>query len=192
MARMESKSSTRERLVEVTRGMIDDGGVGAVSMRDLGVAMGLSRTAVYRHFSSKEDLFAAIATEDFERLAGKLAALQEEHDEARQAARAVLHAFYDFAVHHNERFRLMFGTAWEQDRQALQSAARRLFSVVYHCMEQMACSSNSRRAARELTAMSAAFVTGLVELGRAGHLEAEKGFGDPPALLDAFLEVISA
>lgn len=190
---MVNTGGTRRRLIDVSRRMIDADGVDAVSMRELGTAMGLSRSAVYRHFDNKDDLLAAIATEDFTWLTDALTALQHESTEPRQLVRKVLGAFYDFAVDHHERFGLMFIRRWEpQGYEALHTAARELFAVVYRTMEQ-ACGLPPRgRSPRQLTAMSAAFVTGLAELNRAGHLAPEKGFDDPSGLIDAFFDAISA
>ena len=60
-----SSNDTKQRLINVTRQMIDANGIDSVNMRDLGEKMNLSRSAVYVYFKNKEDLLAAIATEDF-------------------------------------------------------------------------------------------------------------------------------
>lgn len=185
---MEESGGTRRRLIDVTRGMIDADGVGAVSMRHLGAAMGLSRGAVYRHFGSKDDLLAAIATEDFTWLTNSLAALEEKARDPRRLAREMLSTFYDFATQHHERFRLMFIMPWARDREALHAAARALFAQVYRTVERAVAQSALNRSPRELTAMSAAFVTGLAELVRAGHVEQEKGFDDSYGLIEAFVD----
>ncbi len=40
--------------------------------------------------------------------------------------------------------------------------------------------------------MGSAFIVGLVELNSAGHLESEKGFDDPTALINSFYDLIFA
>lgn len=179
---MESTSGTRQRLIEVTRRVIDSGGIDSVSMRDLGKEMGLSRSAVYRHFDNKDDLLVAVATEDFGALVDVLAALQQEVHAPRELVHEILHTVYEFAMHSHERFSLTFIRHWElANHENLHNAARELFAVIYRSIEQASDrASLPGRSPRQLTAMSAAFVTGLVELNRAGHLEPEKGFDDPP------------
>jgi AcrR family transcriptional regulator len=52
---------TAERIVEESLRLLDTGGVAGFSMPKLGRALGADPTAVYRHFSSKDDLVLAIA-----------------------------------------------------------------------------------------------------------------------------------
>lgn len=191
---MESTGGTRQRLIAVTRGMIDAAGVDSVSMRDLGRAMGLSRTAVYRHFADKDTLLAAVATEDFRALSDSLAGLRNGIDDPRELVHEILHRFYDFGMASHERFGLMFFRHWEREvHEDLDGAARELFAVIHRAIEQAHGQGvPGGRSPRQLTAMSAAFVTGLVEFNRAGHVEPEKGFGDPSGLIDAFFDAISA
>ncbi|WP_238917912.1 TetR/AcrR family transcriptional regulator [Clostridium sp. YIM B02555] len=65
---MKNGNDTKQKLIDVTRQMIDKSGINSVNMRDLGKEMNLSRGAVYVYFKNKEDLLAAIVTEDFEML----------------------------------------------------------------------------------------------------------------------------
>jgi AcrR family transcriptional regulator len=51
---------SREEYVTAAISLADELGLGAVTLRALGQAMGVSTTAVYRYFMSKEDLFAAM------------------------------------------------------------------------------------------------------------------------------------
>jgi AcrR family transcriptional regulator len=52
---------TAERIVEESLRLLDTGGVAGFSMPKLGRALGADPTAVYRHFTSKDDLVLAIA-----------------------------------------------------------------------------------------------------------------------------------
>ena len=45
----------------------DEGGAHAVGLREAARRIGVSATAAYRHFSSKEDLLASVAAEGFQR-----------------------------------------------------------------------------------------------------------------------------
>lgn len=52
---------TRERIVEVSLGLVDHEGVDAITIRRLADALGVSPMALYNHVSSKRDLLRAIA-----------------------------------------------------------------------------------------------------------------------------------
>ena len=191
---MENSKNTRQRLIDATRDMIDRDGVDAVSMRELGRAMGLSRTAVYRHFTSKEDLLAAVATGDFLTLVDDLGAHSPGHADPQRRVREILQHFYQFAMASNERFTLMFIRPWNREGYPqLHESAQALFALIYSAVQQVHGQGPSIGSSpRQVTAMCAAFVTGLVQLNRAGHLEPEKGLDDPAGLIDAFLEALTA
>ena len=55
---------SRSLLQEALR-TIEKGGVAALTLRSVGETLGVSRTALYRHFSDKSALLAAVATEGF-------------------------------------------------------------------------------------------------------------------------------
>jgi AcrR family transcriptional regulator len=60
-------------LVETAVQVIRDEGVQALTLRDVGSRLGVSRTALYRHFDGKEALLARVAAEGFKRFHGALA-----------------------------------------------------------------------------------------------------------------------
>ena len=55
-------------LVQEALRTIEKGGVGALTLRAVGTKLGVSRTALYRHFADKSALLAAVATEGFRTL----------------------------------------------------------------------------------------------------------------------------
>jgi AcrR family transcriptional regulator len=58
---------SRSLLQEALR-TIEKGGVAALTLRAVGEKLGVSRTALYRHFADKSALLAAVATEGFRTL----------------------------------------------------------------------------------------------------------------------------
>ncbi|MFC9789725.1 TetR/AcrR family transcriptional regulator [Rhodococcus sp. NPDC127528] len=60
--------SRREQLLEVGTRLFDEYGYQSVTMSDIGKAAGIVASAVYRHYSAKEDLLVAAATRGRERL----------------------------------------------------------------------------------------------------------------------------
>ena len=51
---------TRERLLAGAQGLIEEGGYGAASVLAIADRAGVAAGTLYRHFSSKEELFASL------------------------------------------------------------------------------------------------------------------------------------
>ena len=92
-------------LLAAARQILDENGLQAVGLRETARRVGVSATAAYRHFTSKEDLLASVAAEGFHELA---AAMQNATRGANPLTRAGL-AYIEFADQNRGLFRLMFG-----------------------------------------------------------------------------------
>ena len=99
----------RNALVEQALRTIDALGVEGLTLRGVGEALGVSRTALYRHFSDKQALVAAVARDGFR--AFRLALLEAwERDGRGQAGfEAMGEAYLRFAIDHPSHYRVMFG-----------------------------------------------------------------------------------
>jgi AcrR family transcriptional regulator len=64
--------STRERIVEHARDLYVEGGMAALSMRKVADRVGVSATALYRHFDRKETLLMEVCRTGFERFTSYL------------------------------------------------------------------------------------------------------------------------
>ena len=92
-------------LLAAARQILDENGLQAVGLRETARRVGVSATAAYRHFTSKEDLLASVAAEGFRDLA---AAMESATRGANPLTRAGL-AYIEFAHQNRGLFRLMFG-----------------------------------------------------------------------------------
>jgi len=63
----------REALIEVAQRFIAERGLGGFTLADAAKLVGVSPTALYRHFRGREDLVAEVAGRGFDRLAERLA-----------------------------------------------------------------------------------------------------------------------
>jgi AcrR family transcriptional regulator len=124
---MNSTRSYRHRnlsgaLVAAARQILDEDGLQAVGLREIARRVGVSSTATYRNFTSKDDLLASVAAEGFRELA---AAMKSATRGASPFTRAGL-AYIDFACQNPGVFRLMFGPVLSQRAKypALQAATR--------------------------------------------------------------------
>lgn len=98
------------------RGLLDEAlatiraeGVDALTLREIGARLGVSRTALYRHFADKRALLAAVAAEGFLTLRQQLVTAWEEGDRGRAAFEAMGVAYVRFAVANPSHYRVMFG-----------------------------------------------------------------------------------
>src|SRR5215471_20010799 len=52
---------TRDRVLRAAISLVDEGGIGSLSMRKLGQALGVEAMSLYNHVASKDDLLDGIA-----------------------------------------------------------------------------------------------------------------------------------
>jgi AcrR family transcriptional regulator len=101
----------RAALIETGLRLLAERDADAVSLREMAREVGVSATAVYRHFPDKAALMAALAREGLERLA------QAQHAASRQAGggsagfAATGRAYVRFALANPALFRLIFSAS---------------------------------------------------------------------------------
>jgi len=96
----------RALLQEAVR-VIQAHGVEMLTLRAVGQRLGVSRTALYRHFSDKAALLAAVGREGFRTL--RLELLQAWGTGGLAEFQAMGSAYVRFAVDHPSHYRVMFG-----------------------------------------------------------------------------------
>ena len=89
--------------------VIQSEGVNALTLRGVGERLGVSRTALYRHFADKQALLAAVAAEGFRTLRLSLLDAWETGGHGRTGFDAMGVAYVQFAVSHPSHYRVMFG-----------------------------------------------------------------------------------
>jgi AcrR family transcriptional regulator len=92
-------------LISAARQILDESGFEAVGLRETARRVGVSATAAYRHFASKEELLSSVAAEGFRELGD---AMERGSRGATPLTRAGL-AYVEFAQKNRGLFRLMFG-----------------------------------------------------------------------------------
>ena len=99
----------RRALLDQALRTITQDGVGALTLREIGLALGVSRTALYRHFADKQALLAAVATEGFRMLRERLVAAWESGGGGLEGFDAQGIAYVRFAIDNPPHYRVMFG-----------------------------------------------------------------------------------
>jgi len=85
-------------IVDATRTLFDERGMQEVPIDDIARAVGLSRALIYRHFSSKEELFILTVTRYLAELAGRLDEAAAASEDPVERLEAVTGSFADFAL----------------------------------------------------------------------------------------------
>ena len=99
----------RRALLDEALATIRAEGVDGLTLREIGARLGVSRTALYRHFADKGALLTAVATEGFRTLREQLVAAWDEGGGGRAAFESMGVAYVRFAVANPSHYRVMFG-----------------------------------------------------------------------------------
>jgi AcrR family transcriptional regulator len=99
----------RRALLEEALRTIQTHGVEALTLRSVGEKLGVSRTALYRHFADKPSLLAAVGREGFRLLRVALTEAWDSHGRGREGFEAMGRAYVRFAAEHRSHYRVMFG-----------------------------------------------------------------------------------
>lgn len=119
--------------------MIATVGVEKLTMRGLGKQVGVSQTALYRHFADKNTLLAAVAEVGFRRLHEQLdAANVWEESAALRSFQQMGVAYIEFAVANPTHYQLMFGNIPFHHETYPDCAAvgREVFNVLVRAIER--------------------------------------------------------
>jgi AcrR family transcriptional regulator len=129
----------RRALIDQALRTIDKLGVEGLTLRGVGDALGVSRTALYRHFSDKQALVAAVAREGFRTLRLALVDAWERKGRGRAGFEAMGEAYLQFAVAHPAHYRVMFGRFVEsgaRDPELIEEAKAAFQALVDALVEQ--------------------------------------------------------
>jgi len=86
-------------------------GLAGLTLRGVGARLGVSRTALYRHFADKQALLAAVAAEGFRTLRADLLTAWRASPPGPARMDPMGVAYVRFAVSHPSHYRVMFGGA---------------------------------------------------------------------------------
>lgn len=182
-------NATKQNLLRVTRNLIDNKGIEAVSMREVGRLAKLSRTAAYRHFKNKQSLLAEIVIEDFNTLISAMLDIEHTPAQPKRFLVKVLNFYHRFAMKNPEHYQLMFNTRWDTEQfPEIAAIAFLVFQKTEEYVNNALKSvASSTLASKETTAVLYAFIHGIVELNLAGHNESAKGLDNPELLIEGFI-----
>jgi AcrR family transcriptional regulator len=99
----------RRALLDEALATIRADGVDGLTLRQIGTRLGVSRTALYRHFADKRALLTAVATEGFRLLREQLLSAWNDGGRGPAAFTSMGGAYVRFAVASPAHYRVMFG-----------------------------------------------------------------------------------
>ncbi len=122
----------RAALIEAGLKLIEKKGVRALTLREIGARVGVSRMAAYRHFSDKGHLLAAIREAGFGQFADALDAARSKAGKGFAShLKAMALAYLRFSTEHPAYFEVMFG--WRDAPQratAPSQSGERAFAIL--------------------------------------------------------------
>lgn len=129
----------RRALLEEAVRTIRHDGVAALTLRAVGGRLGVSRTALYRHFADKLALLNAVAEDGFRRLSDALSEAWESGGRGEAGFAAMGRAYIRFAIDNPSHYRVMFGspTGGECDAPGLQVQSGRAFQILVDALVEL-------------------------------------------------------
>jgi AcrR family transcriptional regulator len=115
--------SLRRALIEEAVRTIRAQGIAGLTVREIGAQLGVSRTALYRHFADKQALLDAVAAEGFRMLRARLVTAWEQGGRGQAAFESMGRAYIRFARSNPEYYRAMFGSSVHPKASAAELAA---------------------------------------------------------------------
>jgi AcrR family transcriptional regulator len=119
----------RNAFMRAALGLVSTRGVHAFSLREAAREIGVSPSAAYRHFTDKEALLDAVATDGTHRMAARMQAAGDAAREGREGACATLAALWayaeaviEFAVENAAHWRVMASCKDREEPQTEASA----------------------------------------------------------------------
>ncbi len=128
----------RQALIDAGLALIQEKGVAALTLREIGARVGVSRMAAYRHFADRAALLEAISDAGFVRFGDWLAEAKNsarprpagEREDFKSRMRGMAVAYVRFAAAHPAHYQVMFGAARDPGSPPPGPAAARSFSIL--------------------------------------------------------------
>src|SRR5262245_9458228 len=103
-----TKEDVRADILNASLELMNEGGLGSLSMREVARRAGVSHQAPYHYFADREAILAELAGEGFDQLYDYMVSAIGTARDRQGRIRAAGEAYIRFALNHPEVFRLMF------------------------------------------------------------------------------------
>lgn len=174
------KGDVKLDAVNVAFAIVQGEGGKKLTMRHLADEIGISHTALYRHYKNKDAVLLEVARKGYRQLMMKMAESLQAHDKdgAEQLSDAAL-AYIEFAMQHAEIYRLMNGGFAEIESAHGELAA--LAGKMFEILKLLVLKGQAEGAFKAENAEQMAFALwsalhGYVELSLSGGAKADAEF----------------
>lgn len=120
----------RRALLDQALRTIQRSGVEALTLRAIAESLGVSRTALYRHFTDKTALLAVVATEGFRMLRERLLTAWDSGGHGVPGFNEMGAAYVRFAIENPSHYRVMFGSFGNLEDAALATEGAGAFQAL--------------------------------------------------------------
>lgn len=124
-------ASVKERCLAEALRIIDEGGIEALSFREVSRRVGVSHQAPYKYFDSRDDILAELLTRAFVEF-GLHLERRPAHADPYADLCAMGEVYFDYARRHPLKYRLMFGTTMPhpEHHPQMMAQARHAFDLL--------------------------------------------------------------
>jgi AcrR family transcriptional regulator len=184
---------TRAAIVAAAGTLLESGGPGAVTLRSVGAAAGVSRSAAYRHFDDKAELLRALAAQTLTELAGGIRRAAERDDHRSRLHRGCV-GYLGYALEQPHHYQLIFGDAPIAEPGAeLESAADDGMLALRELVERAQGEGElGAGPPRELATVLWVLLHGLAQLQITGHLHEPRTIDGDTGLDDLLTLALAA
>jgi AcrR family transcriptional regulator len=155
----------RARSVQAAEALFAEGGIAAVTMRNLAAKLGCSATMPYSYFNNHEALVSALRCAVFARFADSQHAVLQQHAAPRDQLARIGRAYVDFAFAQPDAYKLMFTLEPPQERHLeLENETRRSFAPLLSAMKEAVKAGDAEGPAATAAHLFWAQLHGLVSL----------------------------
>ncbi|MFL2708374.1 MAG: TetR family transcriptional regulator [Gammaproteobacteria bacterium TMED226] len=167
----------KKELIRCACKMCERDGYTKLSIRSLAKESNVSQTAPYRHFKTKEDLYAAIAKEGFEKLNKEMSSIKTKN--SKNYLINCGKAYISFGLKNANTYDLMFGTAVGSyvDYPDLNESANKLFQILLSSFKKLSDDADEIVAFKCITLWS--MVHGLVGIIRKVNIAGDRNSNGP-------------
>ncbi len=157
---------TRERIIEIARGLFSQHGYLGVSMSDIAGRANITKAALYHHFTGKAEIYREVLDEVSSRLNGVIAkALDENTVKAR--LHKLIRSYLDFGIREKNLIKalaLKLSPADREIHRRITQLRQRVSNAIQPLIEEMLVGKQSARKleSRSLTSMLIAMMDGVI------------------------------
>ena len=177
-------------ILDAARDLLASGGEQGLSMRLVAEQVGISATAIYHYFGSKQDLLDRVVHMGFQRFGSYLVEAMAEHPEGSLERMVALgRAYLGFALENRAYFRVIFSLRSENPSERPELPEGGGYHLMRKEIKAAIAAGNIRDVDPDLLSMYLwSSVHGLVTLALCGAIERShfKGMASPYDLYDAF------